>query len=58
MFSYLNNYTFHVKSRYTFVIEEGEAFDLDVTAYDRAEFFAPLKDRLKVKFVRVSRDEE
>lgn len=57
LFTYLNNYTFHVKSRYSLVVEEGQAFDLDVTAYDKGEFLAPLKDRLRVKFVRESRNE-
>jgi hypothetical protein len=58
LFSYLNNYAFHVTSRYTFVVDEGQAFDLQVTAYDGGEFVSSLKERLRVKFVREARNEE
>ena len=57
LFAYLNNYTFHVRSRYSFVVDEGQQFNVQVTAYDKAEFLESLKERLKVKFVRETRKE-
>ena len=57
VFSYLNDYTYHVKSRYSFMVDEGDTFNLYVTAVDEGAFLGSLKDRLKVKFVKETREE-
>ena len=57
LFSYLNNYAFHMRSRYSFAVEEGQAFNLQVTATDQGEALESIKDRLKVKFVKEKRNE-
>jgi hypothetical protein len=50
IFSYLNQYLFKVKARYTFSVNEGDVVNLKVTSYDEGSFLTSLKDRLKVKF--------
>jgi hypothetical protein len=55
LFSYLDQYTFHVRSRYTFTIEEGHGFNLLVTANDQSDALESLKDRLKMKYVKEPR---
>jgi hypothetical protein len=50
IFSYLNQYLFKVKARYTFAVNEGDVANLKVTAYDEGSFLTSLKDRLKCKF--------
>lgn len=52
IFSYLDQYLFNVKSRYTFTVEEGEVVNVSVTSLDEGSFLAPLKDRLRLRFVR------
>ncbi len=50
IFSYLNQYLFKVKSRYSFNVVEGDVVNLKVTSYDEGSFLTPLKSRLRVKF--------
>ena len=50
IFSYLNQYLFKVKSRYSFKVAEGDTMTLRVTSYDSGSFLTSLKDRLKVRF--------
>lgn len=52
IFSYLNQYLFKVKSRYSFNVVEGDVVSLKVTSYDKGSFLTPLKERLQVKFVK------
>ena len=52
IFSYLNQYLFKVKSRYSFRAKDGEVLKINVTSYDEGSFLTRLKDRLKVKFVK------
>jgi hypothetical protein len=52
IFSYLNQYLFKVKSRYSFRASDGEVLKINVTSYDEGSFLTRLKDRLKVKFVK------
>ena len=50
IFSYLNQYLFKVKSRYSFNVVEGDVLTLKVTSFDEGSFLTPLKNRLRVKF--------
>ena len=50
VFSYLNQYLFKVKSRYSFNVIEGDVVTLKVTSYDEGSFLTPLKKRLRVRF--------
>lgn len=50
VFSYLNQYLFKVKSRYTFNVVEGDVVNLQVISYDKGSFLTPLKNRLQVSF--------
>jgi hypothetical protein len=50
IFSYLNQYLFKSKSRYSFNVQEGDVVTLKVTSFDEGSFLTPLKKRLKVKF--------
>lgn len=50
IFSYLNQYLFKVKSRYSFNVVEGDVVTLKVESFDKGSFLTPLKERLRVKF--------
>ncbi|MCB1152112.1 MAG: hypothetical protein H6684_00335 [Deltaproteobacteria bacterium] len=50
VFSYLSQYLFKVKSRYSFTVVEGDVVVLNVTSYDEGAFLTSLRDRLKVRF--------
>ena len=50
VFSYLNGYTFHVKSSYTFKAQDGKETLVKVVAYEKGGFTTELKDRPDVRY--------
>lgn len=62
VFDYLENYTFKIKSSYTFTAEEGKLTSIDIVGYEKGNFTTELKDRVAVRYAqsaaRATRDEE
>ena len=50
VFSYLNGYTFHIKSSYTFKAQDGKETLVKVVAYEKGGFTTELKDRPAVRY--------
>jgi len=58
VFSYLNGYTFRIKSSYTFKAEEGKETTLKIVAYEKGGFTTELKDRPAVRYdIQVKRQQ-
>lgn len=57
VFSYLNGYTFKIKSSYAFTAEEGKITTVRVVGYEKGGFTTDLKDRPAVRYdVEVKQD--
>ncbi|MEM6734389.1 MAG: hypothetical protein AAF658_22685, partial [Myxococcota bacterium] len=50
IFSYLKNYTFKIKSSYSFTADEGKLTNIDIVGYEKGNFTTELKDRLAVRY--------
>lgn len=57
VFSYLNGYTFKIKSSYAFTAEEGKITTVRVVGYEKGGFTTDLKDRPAIRYdVEVKQD--
>ncbi|MEO1171233.1 MAG: dihydrolipoamide acetyltransferase [Myxococcota bacterium] len=54
VFDYLENYTFKIKSSYTFTAEEGKLTSIDIVGYEKGNFTTELKDRVAVRYAQTS----
>lgn len=50
VFSYLNGYTFRIKSSYTFKAEDGKETRINIVAHEKGGFTTELKDRPAVRY--------
>lgn len=50
IFKYVRNWTWEVSSEYTFAVDAGKAYTIEVIGYEKGNFNTPLKDRPAIKF--------